>query len=41
MIKSMRMRWGGHVVQMEKKRNANRILERPEGKRPFGRPSHT
>jgi hypothetical protein len=26
MIKSRRMRWGGHVAQLEKKRNAYRIL---------------
>jgi hypothetical protein len=39
MIKSMRMRWAGHVARMEKNRNACRILVgKPEGKRPLGRP---
>jgi hypothetical protein len=39
MIKSRRMIWAGHVAQMEKKRNAYRILVgEPEGKRPVGRP---
>jgi hypothetical protein len=38
MIKS-RMRWAGHVARMGKKRNAYRIfVEKPEGKRPLGRP---
>jgi hypothetical protein len=38
-IKSMRMRWAGHVAQMEEKKNAYRLLvEKPEGKRPLGRP---
>jgi hypothetical protein len=36
MIKSRRMRWAGHVVQMGDKRNAHRILViKPEGKRPL------
>jgi hypothetical protein len=35
MIKSMRMRWAGHVAPMGEKRNAYRILVgMPEGKRP-------
>jgi hypothetical protein len=39
MIKSMRMRWGGHVARLGEKRNAYRILVgKPEGKRPLGRP---
>jgi hypothetical protein len=39
MIKSRRMRWAGHVVRMEAKRNAYRILVgKPEGKQPLGRP---
>jgi hypothetical protein len=34
MIKSMRMRWAGHVARMGEKRNAYRILVRkPKGKR--------
>jgi hypothetical protein len=38
MSKSRRMRWAGHVVQIEAK-NAYRILVgKPEGKRPLGRP---
>jgi hypothetical protein len=33
------MRWAGHVTSMEEKRNACKILvEKPEGKRPLGRP---
>jgi hypothetical protein len=39
MIKSMRMRWAGHVVGMGEKRNACRILVgKPEGKRLLERP---
>jgi hypothetical protein len=41
MIKSRRMRWAGHVVQMGTKRNAYRILIRkPDGKGPVGRPRY-
>jgi hypothetical protein len=37
MIKSKRMRWTGHVIQMGAKRNACRILMgKLEGKRPLG-----
>jgi hypothetical protein len=40
MIKSRRMRWAGHVAIMGEKRTAYRILvEKPEGKRPPGRPT--
>jgi hypothetical protein len=39
MIKSMRMKWAGHVARMGKKGNAYRIsLGKPEGKRLLGRP---
>jgi hypothetical protein len=39
MIKSRRMRWGGHVARMGEKRNAYRILVgKPKGKRPLVRP---
>jgi hypothetical protein len=39
MMKSRRMRWAGHVARRGAKRNAYRILvEKPEGKRPLGRP---
>jgi hypothetical protein len=39
MIKSRRMRWAGYVARMGEMRNAYRILvEKPEGKRPLGRP---
>jgi hypothetical protein len=38
MIKKRRMRWAGHVARMGEKRNACRILGKPEGKRPLGRP---
>jgi hypothetical protein len=38
MMKSRRMRWAGHVVQMEVKRNGYRILVgKPERKRPLRR----
>jgi hypothetical protein len=40
-IKSRRMRWAEHVARMGDKRNAYRLLvEKPEGKRPLGRPRH-
>jgi hypothetical protein len=39
MIKSMRMRWAGHVARMGEKRNAYRVMTRkPKKKRPLGRP---
>jgi hypothetical protein len=39
MIKSIRMRWTGHVARMGEKINPYRILVgKPEGKRPLGRP---
>jgi hypothetical protein len=38
-IKSRRMRWARHVARMGEKRNVYRLLvEKPEGKRPLGRP---
>jgi hypothetical protein len=38
-IKSRRVRWAGNVARMGKKRNVYRLLvEKPEGKRPLGRP---
>jgi hypothetical protein len=38
-IKSMRMRWAGHVARMGEKRNVYRLLVgKPGGKRPLGRP---
>ena len=38
MIKSIRLRWEGHVVKMEEDRNAFKILTgTPEGKRPLGK----
>jgi hypothetical protein len=37
--KSRRMRWAGHGARMGEKRITYRILvEKPEGKRPLGRP---
>jgi hypothetical protein len=34
-----RIRWAGHVAQMEEKRNVYRLLVgKPEGKRPLGQP---
>jgi hypothetical protein len=38
-ITPRRMRWAGQVERMGEKRNAYRILvDRPEGRRPLGRP---
>jgi hypothetical protein len=38
-MKSKRMRWAGHVARMGEKRNAYRLLvEKPEEKRPPGKP---
>jgi hypothetical protein len=40
-IKSRRMRWTSHVAPMGEKRNAYRLLvEKPEGKKPLGRPRY-
>jgi hypothetical protein len=40
-IKSLRMRWAGHVTGMGEKRNVYRLLVgKPDGKRPLGRPRH-
>jgi hypothetical protein len=37
-MKSRRMRWAGHVARIGEKRNAYRLVGKPEGKRPLGRP---
>ena len=38
-IISTRMKWAGHVARMGEKRGVYKVLvEKPEGKRPFGRP---
>ena len=38
-VKSRRMRWAGHVARMGEGRVVHRVLiEKPEGKRPLGRP---
>ena len=38
-IKSIRMRWAGHVTRMGEERGVYRVLVgKPEGKRPLGRP---
>jgi len=38
-IKSRRMRWAGHVACMGEERGVYRVLvQKPEGKRPLGRP---
>jgi hypothetical protein len=40
-IKLRRMRWAGHVARMWENRNVYRLLvEKPEGRRPLGRPRH-
>ena len=39
MIKSIRLRWAGHVATMVEGRSAFKILtDKPTGKRPLGRP---
>ena len=39
MIKSIRLRWAGHVARMEEGSSAFKILTgKPTGKRPLGRP---
>ena len=38
-ITSRRMRWAGHVARMGEERGAYRVLGKPEGRRPLGRPS--
>jgi hypothetical protein len=39
MIKSRRIRWAGHVARMGEEGGVHRVLvEKPEGKRPLGRP---
>jgi len=38
-VKSRRMRWARHVARMGEDRDVHRVLvEKPEGKRPLGRP---
>jgi hypothetical protein len=40
-IKSRRMMWAGHVARIGEEKNVYRLLaEKPEGKRPLGRPIH-
>ena len=40
-IKSRRMSWAGHVARMRERRGVYRVLgEKPDGKRPLGRPRH-
>jgi len=40
LIKSRRMRWAGYVARTGDRRGAYRVsVERPEGKRPLGRPT--
>jgi len=35
------MRWAGHVAHMGEDKGVHRVLvEKPEGKRPLGRPRH-
>jgi hypothetical protein len=42
MIKSRRVGWTGHVARTRVKRNAyRRLVGKPEGKRPLGRPRLT
>ena len=39
LVKSIRMRWAGHVARMGEGRGVHRVLVgKPEGKRPLGRP---
>ena len=40
LLKSRRMRWAEHVARMGDRRGAYMVsVERPEGKRPLGRPT--
>jgi hypothetical protein len=39
-IKSRRMRWAGHVACMGERKLYRVLVEKPEGKRPLGRPRH-
>jgi hypothetical protein len=40
-VKSRRMRWARHVARIGGERNMYKVLvEKPEGKRPLGRPRH-
>ena len=40
-VKSIRLRWAGHVARMEEGRSAFKILTgKPTGKRLLGRPRH-
>jgi hypothetical protein len=40
-IKSRRMKWTGHVALMGERKDAYKFLaEKPQGKRPCGRPRH-
>jgi len=40
-VESRRIRWMGHVACVRDWRGAYRVLvERPEGRRPLGRPRH-
>ena len=42
MIKSRRMIWAEHVARMEERRDVYRVVaEKPEGKRPLGRPKRS
>ena len=39
LTKSRRLRWAGHVARIEEARGVHKVLvEKPEGKRPLGRP---
>jgi hypothetical protein len=41
MMKSRRMRWAGHAARMGERRKAYRkLVGKPEGNRPVGRPRH-
>jgi hypothetical protein len=39
-VKSRRMRWAGHVARRAEEKGVHRVLvEKPEGKKPLGRPT--
>jgi hypothetical protein len=41
-IKSIRIRWAGHVARTGEERKVYKVLVgKPKGKRPLGRPRHT
>jgi hypothetical protein len=38
-IKTSRMKWAEHVARVREKRNTYRLVRKPEGRMPLGRPT--